>query len=122
MRSHRSDPLDFVRGNGYTETGAADEQRAVGFTFCDETGGGGGASWVGGFVRGVVGADVDYFGDAVVGFEVFLEGVFVADAGVLGRSAFTLCPRLENGEGLHHSSLRSSSWVPLCVVLLEMLY
>lgn len=84
-----ADALDLVGGDGDAQARAADHESAVRLAFSHETGGGGGAGWVGSLVVAGVGADVDDLGDARVGLEVGLDLVLVAQAGLL-----LVCQRL----------------------------
>lgn len=90
VRGDGSDALDFVGGNGDTETGSANEEGAVGFAFCYEAGGGGGAVGVGGFVVVGEGAYVCYRFNAGVGLEVGFDFVLVAEAGFLRVGQYLL--------------------------------
>lgn len=83
MCRHRPDSLDLVRSNSHPQSSSTDQDRPIGFTLCDESGGGGGSRGVVGQIGDFLGADVDDFRDSWVGFEVGLDCFTVANAGEL---------------------------------------
>lgn len=84
MRRHGSDPRDLVGADRHPESRAADQKRSVGFARLDQFRGVDGCVRVGSFVRCLVYADVDDFGDAWVGFQVGFDLVLVVASGVVG--------------------------------------
>lgn len=84
MRSHGPDARHLVGRDGYTEPCAANEEGPVRFALGNELGGLHGGVRVGSLVVGAVDADIDNAGDTRIGFEICLDFVLVAAAGVVG--------------------------------------
>ena len=74
---------DLVGGNGHAQARAANQDGAVDLAGRDELGGADGNVGVGGLVVSAVGADVDDRNNTGVLGKVGLDGLLVADTGVL---------------------------------------